>query len=80
MPVKSGGSHSFSAFASMLVAAVISNYVSEAVPSFAEASRAAREVLVTVAGVEFAPGFVGQVLIASGLAFVWGVLYHVSRH
>ncbi|WP_132059396.1 hypothetical protein [Halorussus amylolyticus] len=80
MPVKSGGSHSFSAFGSMVVAAIISKYVWEAAPSFARMSRLAGDVLVTTTGVEFAPEFVGQVFIATGLAFVWGVLYHVSRH
>lgn len=80
MPVKSGGSHSFSAFASMLVATVISKFVWNHTPSFVEVSKFVGELLVTVTGVEFSPQLSGQILIATALAFLWGVFYHVGRH
>ncbi|WP_135851124.1 hypothetical protein [Halorussus salinus] len=80
MALTSGGSHSFSAFASMIVATVISKYVWNHTPSFVEVSNLAGDLLVATTGVELAPQTAGSLLIASGLAFVWGVLYHVTRH
>lgn len=80
MPAKTGGSHSFAAFASMIVATVISKYVWEIAPPFARVSEAAGELLFDVTGVAYAPEFVGSLIIASGLAFVWGTLYHITRH
>jgi hypothetical protein len=80
MALTSGGSHSFSAFASMLVATVISKYVWNQTPSFVEASTFVGDTFVLLTGVELAPRTAGSLLIASGLAFVWGVLYHVTRH
>jgi hypothetical protein len=80
MALTSGGSHSFSAFASMIVATVISKYVWNHTPSFVEVSNLVGDLLVAATGVELAPQTAGSLLIASGLAFVWGVLYHVTRH
>ncbi|WP_115865541.1 hypothetical protein [Halorussus litoreus] len=80
MPAKTGGSHSFAAFASMIVATVISKYVWQVAPPFARVSEMAGELLLDVTGVVYPPQFVGSLIIASGLAFVWGVLYHVTRH
>jgi len=80
MALTSGGSHSFSAFASMIVATVISKYVWNHTPSFVEVSNLTGDLLVAATGVELAPQTAGSLLIASGLAFVWGVLYHVTRH
>ncbi|NHN58610.1 MULTISPECIES: hypothetical protein [Halorussus] len=80
MPATSGGSHSFSAFASMLTAAVISKFVWQHTPSFVEVSRRVGSVLVAATGVAFSPRFAGTLLIATALSFVWGVCYHVARH
>lgn len=80
MALTSGGSHSFSAFASMVVATVISKYVWNQTPSFVEVSKLVGDAIVVVTGVQLAPKTAGSILIASSLAFVWGVLYHVTRH
>lgn len=80
MAITSGTSHSFSAFASMVVATIISKYVWNQTPSFVDASNLVGDAIVTVTGVQLAPQTAGSLLIASGLAFVWGVLYHITRH
>ena len=80
MPATTGGSHSFAAFTSMIVGTVISKYVWNAAPPFAKASETAGELLLDVTGVAYSPQFVGSLFLASGLAFVWGVLYHLARH
>lgn len=80
MPAKTGGSHSFAAFASMIVGTVISRYIWETIPSFARLSENVGSLLLSVTGVTYSAQFVGGLLIASVLAFAWGVLYHLKRH
>jgi hypothetical protein len=80
MPAKTGGSHSFAAFTSMIVGTVISRYIWEMLPPFAHLSETVGALLLDVTGVSYSAEFVGGLLIASVLAFAWGVLYHLKRH
>lgn len=80
MPAKTGGSHAVAAFSSMLVGAIISKFVWVQLPSFATLSRELGRLLVLFTGVQYEPKMVGTMLLGAGLAFCWGVAYHVTRH
>jgi hypothetical protein len=64
----------------MLVGAIISKFVWVQLPSFATLSRELGRLLVLFTGVQYEPQMVGTMLLGAGLAFCWGVAYHVSRH
>lgn len=79
MPTKSGASHGFAALLSVLLGSVVSEYVSAVLPGFEEASVLAGRYLTAVTGASYDPQFAGGLALATGIAFCWGVVYHLRR-
>ncbi|MEF8840628.1 MAG: hypothetical protein V5A62_03250 [Haloarculaceae archaeon] len=80
MPAKTGGSHAAAALASLVIGSVLSKYVWTYTPPLAEAAATAGTVLTRVTGTPFPREFAGVVVVMAALSFLWGVIYHVSRH
>jgi hypothetical protein len=80
MPAKTGGSHALAALVSLVLGTVLSKYVWTYTPSLAEAANAASIIVERISGVSFSHEFAGTAVVVVGLSFIWGVLYHVSRH
>lgn len=82
MPAKTGGSHAFASFVSLLVGTMLSNYLWQVAPSLGEASVAVMELVRTATGasVPVSNQFAGSVVVMVGLSFVWGLVYHLGRH
>lgn len=78
MPTKSGASHGFAALASVVLGTVISEYVSAALPAFSDASIVAGRYLTSLTGTQYDPQFAGSLVLATGIAFCWGVVYHFT--
>ncbi|WP_276272150.1 hypothetical protein [Haloarcula litorea] len=82
MPAKTGGSHALASFVTLVVGTVLSKYIWAVSPDLKAASTAATVTAERVAGVSFpySDQFAGVVVLMVGISFVWGVLYHVTRH
>jgi len=80
MPAKTGGSHAFAALASMVVGTILSKYVWNHTPPLADAATAVGTLLTRATGTAFSRDLVGTMVVMVALSFVWGVIYHVSRH
>jgi len=80
MPTKSGLSHGFATFISILLGTVISNYLSAHKTIFTRATRSAGDIFTTSLGINQSNTIVGMLLISSVLAFMWGVAYHLARN
>jgi hypothetical protein len=80
MPAKTGGSHAFAALASMIVGTILSKYVWNHTPPLADAATTAGTLLTRATGTVFSRDLVGTMAVMVALSFVWGVIYHVSRH
>ncbi|WP_380679783.1 hypothetical protein [Salinigranum sp. GCM10025319] len=82
MPATTGGSHALSAFATLIVGTVLSKYLWSYAPPLGEASVATIRLVksVTGASIPLTEQFAGTVVVMVGLSFVWGIVYHVSRH
>jgi len=79
MPAKSGGSHAIAAFLSIVIGALISNFLSAHTGLFRDASQSTGSAVTDVLGLG-APGqVVGLLVIAMALSFGWGVAYHYAR-
>jgi|GEM_PF-716766 len=79
MPAKTGGSHALSAFVSMVVGTMLSKYIWTFTPPLAAVGAAIADVLAVV-GVELSHQQSGAIVVVVGLSFIWGVVYHVTRH
>ncbi|QGX95647.1 hypothetical protein EI982_13010 [Haloplanus rallus] len=80
MPAKTGASHAMSAFVSLIVGTVLSKYVWTYTPPLAEAGAVVGRHLVTLIGVPLSRELTGGFVVVLALSFLWGVLYHVTRH
>ena len=80
MPAKTGGSHAFAALASLVVGSILSKYVWTYTPPLAETAATAGVYLSRVTGTPFPRQLAGTVVVMVVLSFLWGVIYHVSRH
>jgi hypothetical protein len=80
MPAKTGGSHALSAFVSMVVGTVLSKYIWEFTPPLARLGAFVGDVLAAATGVTFSDQQAGGLVVVVGLSFLWGVVYHVTRH
>lgn len=78
MPTKSGASHGFAALLSVVFGSIVSEYVSAVLPGFGEASVVAGRYLTAVTGTSYDPQFSGALVLATGIAFCWGVVYHFA--
>jgi hypothetical protein len=82
MPATTGGSHAVSAFATLVVGAMLSKYLWEYAPPLGEASLATLRLVrsLTGAAVPLDEQFAGTLALMVSLSFLWGVFYHVGRH
>lgn len=82
MPATSGMSHGFAAFASLIIGTILSKFVWDFLPPLGELSlfliRETRSI--TGASIPVNEQFAGSVVVMVGLSFLWGVIYHFSRH
>lgn len=49
------------------------------VPAFSDASVAAGQFLTSLTGTPYDARFAGSLVLATGIAFCWGVAYHFAR-
>ncbi|SEH63637.1 hypothetical protein SAMN05192561_1179 [Halopenitus malekzadehii] len=82
MPAKTGGSHAVSAFVTLIVGTMFSKYLWSVAPPLGEAGVLAMAAIRSTTGIAVpaTDQFAGSVVIMLGLSFVWGIVYHVSRH
>jgi hypothetical protein len=82
MPARSGASHGFAAFGTLIVGTMLSKFVWDVLPPLGELSLLTMTVLNKQAGIDVPTSeqFAGTVVVMMGLSFVWGLIYHVSRH
>ena len=64
----------------MIVGTVLSKYVWNHTPPLAETAATVGTLLTRVTGTAFSQDLVGTMAVVAVLSFVWGVIYHVSRH
>lgn len=80
MPAKTGASHAVASFTTIVLGALISNYLSTHSELIHGTTVRVGETLVSLAGLSLPETVTGFLLISTLLSFVWGVAYHVSRH
>ena len=80
VPAKSGASHAVAAFLSILLGGLISDVLGTYASVFSDFSQSLGEPIVGVLGGSISATTTGHLLIATGLAFAWGVAYHYARH
>ncbi|MFC6955500.1 hypothetical protein [Halorubellus litoreus] len=81
MPATTGASHGFAAFATLLIGTMFSKFVWELLPPLAELSLLVIGTLRQLGlAVPASRQFAGTIVVMVGLSFLWGILYHVSRH
>ena len=80
MPARSGASHALASFTTILLGAVISNFLNAHSALLRELSALVGRFATTTTGVAVSDTTAGLLVIATALSFVWGVAYHVTRH
>jgi len=82
MPMKSGASHGFAAFTTLIVGTILSKYVWDLLPSLGEVSLLVVRTLQSRTGTALpvTEEFAGALVVMTGLSFVWGTVYHLGRH
>jgi hypothetical protein len=80
MPAKSGASHAFAAFLSIILGALISNFISAHTELLTDLSSAIGQVVVGITGASIPEEVSGLLLVSTFLAFLWGLAYHYARH
>lgn len=80
MPAKSGLSHGFAAFTSILLGSLLSNYLSAHQSLLTDLTVAAGRAAVGLVGLRVGRQVAGLLVIGSALAFCWGIAYHFARH
>jgi hypothetical protein len=80
MPAKTGASHALSSFVSLVVATMLSKYVTAYTPSLAEAGAVAGRHVGALFGTPLSRETTGGLVVLLALSFVWGVVYHFVRH
>ena len=84
MARKSGFSHALAALISLVLGRILVTYLKPYFPLVIDPlekwGASVEEWLEGRLGVEFHPGLLIPVIVATLLAFAWGVLYHFIRH
>lgn len=80
MPAKSGISHAFAAFTSIILGTFISNYLESHGPVITDITRTVGEVVIKSIGLSYSKTITGLLIISTILSFFWGVTYHIARH
>lgn len=80
MPAKTGASHAVASFTTIILGALISNYLSTHSELLWGLTHTAGETVTTLVGLHLPETLTGILVIASILSFLWGIAYHFSRH
>jgi hypothetical protein len=82
MPASSGASHGFASFVSLIIGAIMSKYIWQIAPSIGEVSLVTIQAIQSISGVDLptTEQFSGAIVVMFGLSFLWGIIYHISRH
>jgi len=82
MTVKSGMSHGFAAFGTLICGSVLSKFIWEFLPPLGELALLAISTFQAVTGADIPVNeqFAGTIIVMLGLSFLWGVVYHIGRH
>lgn len=82
MPAKTGGSHALASFVTLIAGTLLSKYVWSLAPPLGEASLAAIRFIQQTVGAQLpvTEQFAGTIVVMVGISFVWGILYHFTRH
>ncbi|WP_336038038.1 hypothetical protein [Halobacterium yunchengense] len=82
MPAKTGASHGVAAFVTLMVGTTLSKFVWDLMPPLGEVSLLVVRALqsTTGASIPVTEEFAGSLVVMVGLSFLWGVVYHFSRH
>jgi hypothetical protein len=80
MPAKSGLSHGFAAFTSIILGTIVSNYLSAHDTILTKITHTTGELIISTLELNQPRTVAGMLLISSILAFLWGVTYHTARH
>lgn len=80
--MKTGASHGFAAFATLLIGSVVSKFVWAVLPPVAEISLMAMNFLdgQVWLDVPTSEQFAGTIVVMVALSFLWGVVYHLGRN
>jgi hypothetical protein len=80
MPAKSGLSHGFAAFTSIVLGSFISNYLAAHESILTGLTVSVGRAVTGTVGIEASDTLAGLVVVGFWLAFVWGLAYHLARH
>jgi len=80
MPAKSGASHGLAAFTTIILGAMISNFLNAHSQILREFSSVVGGIATAVTGVDLSNTLAGLLVVATVLSFLWGVAYHLARH
>ncbi|WP_136686787.1 ribonuclease P Rpr2/Rpp21/SNM1 subunit family protein [Halorhabdus amylolytica] len=80
MPAKTGASHAVAAFVSILLGGLISDLLGTYATAFTDLGRVIGRPVASTIGLAIPATTTGHLLIATVLAFGWGVAYHYARH
>lgn len=80
MAATSGASHGIAAFICILISGLINDLLGRYATAFTDLGGALGETVTGVLGVSLPATTIGHLLVATSLAFVWGVAYHYRRH
>lgn len=82
MTLKSGMSHGFAAFGTLICGSVLSKFIWEFLPPLGELALLSISTLQSLTGADIPVNeqFAGTVIVMLGLSFLWGIVYHIGRH
>lgn len=80
MPAKSGLSHAVAAFVSIVLGALISNFLSAHARVLTDFSHTVGGAITGTAGLSLPKPVTGMLVVSTVLAFLWGITYHYARH
>lgn len=79
MPAKSGLSHAFAAFTSILIGSLLTNYLTAHEALLTDLTVAAGRLVIGAAGLDAPRTVAGLLVVGSVLSFCWGIAYHFAR-
>lgn len=82
MTVKSGMSHGFAAFGTLICGSILSKFIWEFIPPLGELALLSISTLQSLTGADIpvSERFAGTIIVMVGLSFLWGIIYHIGRH
>ena len=80
MPAKSGLSHGFAAFTSILLGSLLSNYLAAHQSLLTDLTVTVGRTVVGLVGLTVPRNVAGLLILGTVISFCWGIAYHVARH